>query len=282
MIRLALLLVFVCCFTLATQLAPVFESFQARSGRSGSPLLVLVGDSRRLFANQFFVMADVYFHSGYYPTIFDARKKEGPSHLDVASHEEAGGSKAEHEEPDEDDQFLGKPKDWIEQFGRNFFPTVHTHLQGPNAREIMPWLKLSAEMDPKRIDTYVTAAYWLRTSLDKPDEAEQFLREGLRASPDSHEILLELGRVYFYNKKNPRAARNIWELALDNWRRQNLAGEKPDPNVQEQILGELVRDDQQSGNLRQLLADLEELAKASPRKGTLDKEIQDVKAKLAH
>jgi tetratricopeptide (TPR) repeat protein len=282
MIRLALLFVFVCCFTLATQLAAVFASLQARGGRSGSPLLVLVGDSRRLFANQFFTMADVYFHSGYYPTIFDARKKEGPTHLDVASHEDPNAPKAAHEEPDEDDQFMGKPKDWIEQFGRNFFPTEHTHLQGVNAREIMPWLKLSAEMDPKRIDTYVTASYWLRTRLDKPDEAEQFLREGLRANPDSHEILLELGRVYFYNKENPRVARNIWELALNKWRQQNLAGENPDPHVQQEILGELVRDDQQSGNLKQLLADLEELEKATPMKGTLDKEIQDVKAKLAH
>ena len=35
-----------------------------------------MGDSRRLFANQFFVEADVYFHSGYYPTIFDTPEAE--------------------------------------------------------------------------------------------------------------------------------------------------------------------------------------------------------------
>jgi len=282
MIRLVLLLVFACCFTLATELAPIFASLQARSGAGGGPLLVLLGDSRRLFANQFFTMADVYFHSGYYPTIFDARKKEGPSHLDVASHEEAGGSKSKPEEPDDDDQFLGKPRDWIEQFGRNFFPTTHTHLAGVNAREIMPWLKLSAELDPKRIDTYVTAAYWLRTSLNKPEEAEEFLREGLRANPDSHEILLELGRVYFYSKKDSRVARNIWELALKKWLQQDEAKQNPDPHVREEILGELVRDDEQSGNLKQLLADLEELEKISPNKAGIDKYIQDVKAKLAH
>jgi tetratricopeptide (TPR) repeat protein len=282
MIRLALLLAFVGCFTLATKLAPVFESLQARGGRSGSPLLALVGDSRRLFANQFFVMADVYFHSGYYPTIFDARKKEGPSHLDVTEQEGGDTAKSGRRVLEDDEKFMGTPRDWIERFGRNFFPTVHTHLQGDTTREILPWLKLSAEMDPHRIDTYVTTSYWLRTRLDKPDEAEQFLREGLRANPDSPEILLELGRVNYYNKKNPRVARNIWELALARWRRQNAAGENPDPRVQEEILGELVRDDQQSGDLKQLLADLEELEKATPRKATLDIEIQDVKAKLAH
>jgi tetratricopeptide (TPR) repeat protein len=281
MIRLFLLLTFVGCFTLATQLSSVFEALQARSGRSASPLLALVGDSRRLFANQFFVMADVYFHSGYYPTIFDVRKKEGPSHLDVASREEPG-SHAASEEPDDDDRFLGKPRDWIEKFGRNFFPTVHTHLQGTSAREIMPWLKLSADLDPSRIDTYVTASYWLRTRLNKPDEAEQFLREGLRANPDSYEILLELGRVYYYNKTNFWLARNIWELALGKWNQQDAAKENPDPHVHEEILGELVRDDERSGNDKQLLADLEELQRAAPTRTSIAKQIQDVKAKLAH
>jgi tetratricopeptide (TPR) repeat protein len=277
MIRLAMLLAFVCCFTLAEKLAPVFDSLRARGDRSGSPLLMLVGDSRRLFANQFFVMADVYFHSGYYPTIFDARKKEGPLHLDVASHEEAGAA----EEPDEDDQFLGKPRDWIERFGRNFFPTVHTHLKGVDTGEILPWLRLSADVDPTRVDTYVTGSYWLRTSLNKPDEAEAFLREGLRASPDSYEILLELGRVCFYNKHNSRVARNLWEQALEKWRRQEAAGENPDTHAREEILGELVREDQQSGNLRQLLADLESLSKATTRNAAIEKQIEEVKAKLA-
>ena len=31
----------------------------------------LLGDSRRMFANSFYVKADEYYHSGYYPTIFD-------------------------------------------------------------------------------------------------------------------------------------------------------------------------------------------------------------------
>jgi tetratricopeptide (TPR) repeat protein len=275
-------LVFTGCVTMATLLAPFFESVQTRRGPAAGPLLALLGDSRQLFANQFFVMADVYFHSGYYPTIFDAKKKEGPSHLDVASHEEAEAPKSGKKEPDDDDNFMGKPKDWIEQFGRNFIPTVHTHLQGDKAREMLPWLKLSAEMDPKRIDTYVTAAYWLRTRLNQPDQAAQFLREGLRANPDSYEILLELGRVYYYSKNNFRVARNIWERALAEWQRQDQAKESPDPHAHEEILGELVRDDEQTGNLQQLLADLQELEKISPNKQALDQQIQDTKAKLAH
>ena len=103
--------------------------------------------------------------------------------------------------------------------------------------EILPWLKLSAELDPTRIETYVTAAYWLRTTLHKPDAAEEFLRQGLRANPDSYEILLELGRIDFYNKGDTRVARNLYGLALQKWRQADAAGYKPDGHVYEEVFG---------------------------------------------
>jgi len=274
MIRLVLLLVFVCCFSLATVLQPHFD-LGHRQDKSGSVLAALMGDSRRMFANQFFAKADAYFHKGFYPTIFDNAKKEGPSHLSEEAHEAPGHD--EHEEG-----FLGPPHDWIERFGRNFFPTVHTHLQGGNQREILPWLQLSADLDPNRIETYVVAAYWLRTQLNKPKEAEAFLRQGLRANPDSYEILLELGRVYYYNNKNPSVARNIWEIALQKWRKQDESKGKPDVRIYEEILGEMVRDDQQTGDLQKLLPDLEALKLVSPNKESVQKYIDDAKAKMAH
>lgn len=279
MIRLALILLSVCCFTLATYLAPFFESIQSGRQTENSPLAALVGESRELFANQFFTMSDVYFHSGYYPSIFDATKHEEPSHLDVASHQ--AESNAVTEAADDDDNFLGKPKDWIDRFGRHFYPTIHTHLGGVKTGEILPWLKLSAEMDPHRVNTYVTAAYWLRTSLNQPKEAEEFLREGLRQNPDSEEIFLELGRVYFYSKNDPRMARNLWDLGLRKWVEKDKAGKNPDPHVREELLAEMIREDEQVGNLKQELADLEELAKNSPSRTALEKSIQDVKARLA-
>jgi tetratricopeptide (TPR) repeat protein len=137
-------------------------------------------------------------------------------------------------------------------------------------------------MDPRRIDTYVTAAYWLRTRLHKPQEAERFLREGLRANPDSYEILLELGRVYFYNKEDPRVGRNIFVLARDKWLRQDAAGDKPDPGDYEEILGEILRVDRQQGDLKAQLSDLEELIKVSHSRATLEAYIRELKAKLAN
>ena len=50
------------------------RSFKPGAGSRASPAIFstsLLGDSRRMFANSFYVKADEYYHSGYYPTIFD-------------------------------------------------------------------------------------------------------------------------------------------------------------------------------------------------------------------
>src|SRR6185436_4141701 len=114
-----------------------------------------------------------------------------------------------------------KPKDPMDAFTRHFFVSQHTHLteKGSNApREILPWLKLAAQLDPQKVESYTVGAYWLRT-LNKNDEAEQFLREGLRHNPQSYEIMLELGRSYFERNDYIRA-RNVLEMAITRWREQ--------------------------------------------------------------
>ncbi len=72
---LVLALVLTVCFTLATGLEPRAATWSKHS-QSDNVFSVLFGDGRRLFANQFFTMADVYFHSGYYPSIFDLRDEK--------------------------------------------------------------------------------------------------------------------------------------------------------------------------------------------------------------
>src|SRR6266436_6452811 len=138
---LILLLLIGTCFSLSTILQPRTALWSGRHD-SGNVLKVLLGDGRRLFANHFFVKADIYFHSGYYPSIFDqGAAREDTGHL--AGREDHGEDAHEHEA-----DFLGPPRDWVERFGRHFLITKHTHLEGGKEREILPWLKLSAELDP--------------------------------------------------------------------------------------------------------------------------------------
>jgi len=270
----------VVAFSLSTWLQPWFHRWSGNRSKSSDLLSVALGDSRRLFAKHFYVKADAYFHSGYYPTIFDAQSQGDSLHMSAG------------EAHEENADFLGAPRDWIDRFSRHFFASQHRHL-GEEAghhgeahhdsegeqRELLPWLKLSAQLDPERPETYVVAAFWLRSQLNNPQQAEEFLREGLQANPGHYEILFELGRIYDENRKDPVRARNVWELALKDWHARDAAGAKPQFLVYDEILGHLARLEEQQKNYAQAIVYLEELKLVSPNPLQIGKWIEELKQK---
>ena len=272
---LVLALLFTTTFGLATLFQPRAEAWNKR-GDSASVLTVLMGDSRRLFANHAFVKADVYFHSGYYPSVFD--QAQAPKDSRHMTSEEGSTEAEEHER---EMNFLQKPKDWIERFGRHFLITEHTHLESGNEREILPWLRISAELDPQRIDTYTVASFWLRTRLGKPEEAERFLRDGLRNNPNSYELLFELGRLDNENYGDKNRARHVWELALRRW--QEVEPKKKDPDLigLEQLLIQLARLEENSGDFAQAIHYLEMATTCSPNPALLRQQIAELQLKIA-
>ncbi len=282
---LVLSLLFALCLSFGSTLEPWRQNWSGGRNKSANVLNVLIGDSRALFANHFFARADAYFHSGYYPSIFDTRKTEEPSHMINGAGEE--GREEEHHDENENG-FLAAPKDWIDRFGRNFFPSHHSHLEkNGDEREILPWLRLSAELDPQRVETYTIASYWLRSRLGKVDEAEQFLREGLRANPDSYEIYFELGRIYDENRRDAKMARNLWEVALRKWEAQlrkseaenNPAG-KPNDLVYEGIVARLAKLEEAQENFPQALRYLKLLKEKSPAAAQIQKQIDELEQKV--
>ena len=279
----------VLCFGLATYLDGWFDGWQGNQDQSNQLLGVLLGDGKRMFADAFYRKADAYFHSGYYPSIFDNREAFQTPHV-----AEDSGTVAGHNQGDEEG-FLGPPLDWIDRFSRKFFPSEHTHLDaggakaegsgtlasGSDIREILPWLKLSSELDPNRIDTYTAAAYWLRQRMGKADEAEAFLREGLRANPNSYEILYELGRVYAESKKEPQRAQNLWEAALREWLKQEPGKKDPNYFLFIQIVSHLATAEESQGHYAQALAYMEMWKAHSPNPEGVEQLIQDVRKKAA-
>jgi tetratricopeptide (TPR) repeat protein len=273
---LVLVMLAVACFSLATTLQPRVSRWSDQEAGAETVLKVLLGDGRRIFANQAFVEADVYFHSGYYPSVFDQSQAPKDSR-----HMTAKEGSTEAEEHERQMNFLGTPRDWIERFGRHFVISEHTHLEGGREREILPWLKLSADLDPQRVDTYTVAAYWLRKELGKPAEAEQFLREGERNNPDSYEILFELGLLYNENYHDPNRARDLWELALRRWREREGKQKEPDLRSLEEIVINLARVEEKAGNLERAIEYLEMASKASPNPQALRQQIAELRVKVA-
>jgi tetratricopeptide (TPR) repeat protein len=272
-------------FCLATRLEPWFQAWPGNRIQSGNLLSIVFGDGRRIFANHFYVKADAYFHSGFYPTVFDNRQAFQTPHMaeDTGT---VGGSNDGDEHG-----FLGKPRDWIDAFSRQLYPSAHTHLDAGGAqvthahpvelgdssdvREILPWLSLSAELDPNRVETYTVTAYWLRQRMKKVEEAELFLRDGLRANPDSYEILFELGRVYDENKNDPDRARNLWEAALRRFQQKEAAGAKPDNFLFIQIISHLAKLEQKQGNHERAMALMRIWKQHSPNPEAVQKLIDE-------
>jgi tetratricopeptide (TPR) repeat protein len=276
------LLVF--CFGLAAGLAPRFQALESSRHQSDNFFSLLLGDSSRMFANSFFIKADAYYHSGYYPTIFDNNEAFKTPH--VAEDTGAVNSQNHGEETD----FMGHPRDWIDAFGRHFIPNRHTHLDegGPtddlstsdNVREILPWLKLSAELNPDDIRTYTVTAYWLRR-MHKEKEAEQVLREGLRNNPQSYEILFELGRLYKDSYDDAGRARNVWELAVRYWFNLSPDEQKENRLILEQITTNLGKLETDADNWPQAMNWLHLAQKVSLTPGLLQEQIDGIKWKMS-
>jgi tetratricopeptide (TPR) repeat protein len=246
----------------------------SRHDNSDNVMGMMLGDGRKLFANQFFTMADVYFHSGYYPSIFDKNAEEEKDII-TASH-----GKKESEEEEKSEDFLGKPKDWIDAFGRNFRVVHHTHLANGNEREMLPWLRLAADLDPQKVEIYTVGAYFLRDHLNRPAQAEAFLREGLRNNPDSCEILFELGRLYYQSSHDFNRARNVWLLGIKKYDARNEAEQKDSRLVYEEIVVNLAHMENDAGNYDQAIHWFEVAKKVSPAPDALQKQIDGIRKKI--
>jgi tetratricopeptide (TPR) repeat protein len=286
---LLLVALFIFCFGLAAGLQPWFQSLENRHGQSTDIFGVLMGDTRYAFGDYFYRKADAYYHSGYYPTIFDNNKAFETAHM-----AEDTGAVTSHNQNEEAMEtgfgFMGPPRDWIDAFGRHFMPNRHTHLDegGPtddlstssDVREILPWLKLSTELDPDNVQTYVVTAYWLRERMHKVPEAEQVLREGLRNNPDSYEILFELGRLYDENYHDTNRARNVWEAAVRKWLALKPQEQQDDRLTFEKITTHLAELEKASGNLPQALNWFHAAQKVSETPDALQKQIDELQQKI--
>jgi len=306
---LPLVLLGVTAFSLATTLEPWFQSWAGSRTGSGSLIQVALGDGRKLFARHLYLKADAYFHNGYYPTIYDSKEGFEKAHVSEDRHQDG-----EHGEETED--FLGQPKDWLDRFSRHFFPARHTHLGDSGCghsccqrakenheehhncehehdhdsdeksaagleREVLPWLRFSTALDPEQPEMYVVGAFHLRRSLNKPKEAEQFLREGLQANPGHPEILFALGRIQNEVHQDIGRARNLWELALRNWKKAEAAKTEPDVLLHAQLLSNLAKLEETQRNYARALEYLAELKGFSPHPEVLQGWIDDLKKQVA-
>jgi tetratricopeptide (TPR) repeat protein len=308
---LTIVLLLVLCFGLAARLDTVRSTERGQSGRSESALALVLGEGRALFANEFFAKADAYFHRGAYPSIFETvNRQEDEAHMFGGSEEDAHDHASEgavgghdhgdehsqedthdhkpdaetHDHSDHANPGAGKKSsgmeatDWIERFGMHFRIAGHGHLENGAEREMLPWLKLTTELDPHNVDAYTVAAYWLRDRLGKVDQAEDFLQEGLRNNPADPELLHELASLKMESRGDVARARNLWRAALREWNEREQAKQEPDNRLIGRILGGLYQVELHDKKFTEAIHYLEILKKHSPNPESVQQKIDEIRS----
>lgn len=129
---------------------------------TGTPTgeIYILGPARSLLSASLYERADVYFHKG------------APYHRDEAFH--------------------GLFQQWKDAI----CPTLHSHAEGREIEEILPWLRLATKSDPHNIEVYMVASYWLNSECQRPDLAKEAIQEAMERNPDRYELPQEMGRLH--------------------------------------------------------------------------------------
>ncbi len=143
-------------------------------------------------------------------------------------------------------------------------PRGHVHLRGPaQIREIMPWLLFSLRADPRNVDAYLVAAFWLAYESGQDEAARDVLIEGQRNNPFCARIQLELGRLYVH-RGDLGAALQAFNAALAFWDAQ--ADHSSDEARKDRVQGLLYRAmlNEAAGSTDRAVTDLEALVTLAP------------------
>ncbi len=164
----------------------------------------VIAGFKKLVAHECWIQADVYLHQGLMHE-YDGEhddKHELFHDLYEEDHQHDHDRDVDHNHDGDECPFCGhhhhkevKQNPFVPYNRCDFANTKHkTELDD---KELLPWLRLTAYMDPHLTKAYAVGGHWLAWRLGKASEAIEFLDEGLGYNPGAPDILAELGLVYF-------------------------------------------------------------------------------------
>jgi len=190
----------------------------------------IFGETRKILSMQAYMAGDEYYHGGVSRRFGDEcnkvkeiygercpKCKKSTDDPERKHHDEHKN----HHECDHDHEHVHEEKDkqiGVSKF--NILPYIgelakigkHVHLHGEEEKEVLPWFSYAVRLDPHNIEAYTIGGYWVASRLGRVDEGIDFLQEGLSSNPDAWQIYAQLGRIYFWDKKD-------YKQALENYAR---------------------------------------------------------------
>jgi len=259
------LLIFLVWFFLILIIATRIDTFNyafmaSRSAADVPAIFRFFGEGRNIVSYMAILQADRYYHGG----VGHIEHAEGGG-LSVASRGRDSYDEEEGHHPE------ASPFNILFRIQDNTQVTGHVHLKGDKVKEIIPWLYFSAEIDPHNVLAITLTGFYLADKLDKPQEAVAYLRKGLLDNPDSWEINAELGRIYFQDLGNYKAAVDFLSKAME------LQKQAPHDKFQERyVLSFLAHTYEALGDKEKAVPLYRRLSRLFPKDHRLRRKIDDL------
>ncbi|MCA1947823.1 MAG: tetratricopeptide repeat protein [Armatimonadetes bacterium] len=205
------------------ELRPVVNPPQSSStldAHETSATASLVGQFRTSLSSWLWLRTDLYLHNGVQmrrmtrEEIASGRQAETPHHEGEHDEIAKGETDVVTVIPPKERDFRGVFGDVERAISAYKDMKGHTHN---DPRKALPLFRLMAWLDPEFTAAWTTGAYVY--SLDRTPEAYAraiaFLREGLRANPDSIELHQQMGQALLVWRREPEQARRHLERAIE-------------------------------------------------------------------
>jgi len=233
------------------QAIPPFFSGRLPQVAGANVLTLVLGDARLVLSNAMLDKAEEYFHGGV---------------RDVVCEFGLGGAHDEHDHKGEDHgegaEGAVRATDLWDRVNSLVHAQAHRHVEGDEARELLPWLWAACRASPQNIQAYESAAFVLESMLKRPAEAALLLEEGIRHNPDSASLEYSLGKLSVHAFHDFARAERAFSTAREKCRPAEGPAGDADRFLEGNILfylGFLAKQRGDLGRARAYLAEIEAL-----------------------
>lgn len=179
-------------FLMAWFLAPILK---AATPQSTDILMQVLGGTADVASSSAYREADVYFHGGMMNEQFEEEDKTHVRHSTIPSYV--------------DELPYGTYYYFLQA---QIVPQVHKHLEGNEAREMLPWFILASRLNPHNIDAWRVGSYWFfRTN--EYSKAFSFISDGISKNPSDYRLYYDRGILYHRVK--------LWNKAINDLNKAN-------------------------------------------------------------
>jgi hypothetical protein len=190
----------------------------------------ILGEARMMISDGMILKADEYFHGGVRISDCTHADDHAENHLALP------GTAHTHAEEHDAQQPEAPPRDLWNWVNTRIHVAEHRHMDGDQARELIPWYWAAVRMDRRNVQAYLLCASVISQELRRPAEALRILEEGIRNNPGDAELEIDAGCIHLNRLHDSSAALACFERAHAKWAQAQEAQSPADGDLKLRIL----------------------------------------------